>query len=119
MLPPQAEIARDHHMQLLMVQRQDGGITIGDTHEYDEPFAFDLQEGPFDYLRVRAEAILGQPLPPVRRRWAGVYSQCVDASLCHRAEVASGVWWVTGLGGRGMTCSPAVAETTLALAGLT
>ena len=58
------------------MQRLDGSLTIGDTHEYDEPFAFDVDEAP-----VRAPALLGPQrllgaaLPPVRRRWAGVYSQ--------------------------------------------
>ena len=31
-------MAAAHHLQLLMVQRADGGLTIGDTHAYDEPF---------------------------------------------------------------------------------
>ncbi|MEE2047248.1 FAD-dependent oxidoreductase, partial [Nocardiopsis tropica] len=36
---------------------------------------------------------------------AGVYAQCADPSrVVHRASV--------GPGGRGMTCSPAIAETT-------
>jgi glycine/D-amino acid oxidase-like deaminating enzyme len=30
----------------------------------------------------------------------------------HRQQVRDGVWLVTGPGGRGMTCSPAIAETT-------
>jgi glycine/D-amino acid oxidase-like deaminating enzyme len=38
--------------------------------------------------------------------------------VVHRAEVTTGVWLVTGPGGRGMTCSPAIAETTMAEAGL-
>ena len=53
----------------------DGGLTIGDTHEYDEPFAFDVDEDAYDHLRGRAEALLGAALPPVQRRWAGVYSR--------------------------------------------
>ncbi len=35
-------------MQLLMVQRADGGLTIGDTHVYDEPFDFAVDESPYD-----------------------------------------------------------------------
>jgi FAD dependent oxidoreductase TIGR03364 len=112
-LGPQHPVAADNHMQLLLVQRQDGGLTIGDTHTYDEPFDFDVDEAPYLYLRERAEAILGRALPPVKRRWAGVYSQCLDGRLCWRAETSDRVWVVTGLGGRGMTCSPAVAEHTI------
>jgi hypothetical protein len=45
-LGEQRPIAAEHRMQLLMVQRADGGLTIGDTHAYDEPFAFDVDEAP-------------------------------------------------------------------------
>jgi len=34
------------------------------------------------------------------------------ARVVHRQQVRDGVWLVTGPGGRGMTCSPAIAETT-------
>ncbi|MEU8472824.1 TIGR03364 family FAD-dependent oxidoreductase [Streptomyces sp. NPDC029006] len=110
---PQAPIAAEHRMQLLMVQRADGGLTIGDTHEYEHPFAFDTLEDPYDHLTEVVESFLGRPLPKIRRRWAGVYAQCTDPSrVVHRQRVRDGVWLVTGPGGRGMTCSPAIAETT-------
>ncbi|MFB7111340.1 TIGR03364 family FAD-dependent oxidoreductase [Streptomyces sp. NPDC056190] len=110
---PQAETAVAHRMQLLMVQRADGGLTIGDTHEYEHPFAFDTVEDPYDHLTRVVESLLGRPLPKVRRRWAGVYAQCTDPGrVVHRQQVRDGVWLVTGPGGRGMTCSPAIAEQT-------
>jgi FAD dependent oxidoreductase TIGR03364 len=115
-LPPQQGAAAQTRAQLLLVQRADGGLTIGDTHEYAEPFAFDLDEAAYDHLRGRAEALLGVPLPRIQRRWAGVYSEVEPAlagrALYHRAEVEPGVVLVTGPGGRGMTCSPAIAEET-------
>ncbi|MFD0368740.1 TIGR03364 family FAD-dependent oxidoreductase [Streptomyces sp. NPDC127114] len=105
--------AAAHKMQLLMVQRLDGGLTIGDTHEYEHPFAFDTLEDPYEHLTRVVESLLGRPLPRVRRRWAGVYAQCTDTTrVVHRQQVRDGVWLVTGPGGRGMTCSPAIAETT-------
>ncbi|GGP58696.1 FAD-dependent oxidoreductase [Streptomyces abikoensis] len=110
---PQPPVAAEHRMQLLMVQRADGGLTIGDTHEYAEPFSFDVVEDPYEHLTAVAEGLLGRPLPKVRHRWAGVYAQCVDTTrVVHRERVRDGVWLVTGPGGRGMTCSPAIAETT-------
>jgi len=114
-LPPQAEAAGRARAQLLLVQRADGGLTIGDTHEYAEPFAFDVDEDAYDHLRERAEALLGVPIPRIQRRWAGVYSEVSpDAAhaLYYRAEAEPGVVLVTGPGGRGMTCSPAIAEET-------
>ncbi|MBV7246912.1 TIGR03364 family FAD-dependent oxidoreductase [Streptomyces sp. MW-W600-10] len=110
---PQDPVAAEHRMQLLMVQRRDGGLTIGDTHEYEHPFAFDTVEEPYEHLTRVVEAFLGRPLPRIRHRWAGVYAQCTDtARVVHRQQVRDGVWLVTGPGGRGMTCSPAIAETT-------
>jgi FAD dependent oxidoreductase TIGR03364 len=113
LLGPQTPVAAASRAQLLLVQRADGGLTIGDTHSYDEPFAFDVAEEPYDHLRARAEALLGRPLPRVLRRWAGVYCEVTGTSgLYHRSVVAPGVVLVTGPGGRGMTCSPAIAEET-------
>ena len=113
---PQDPVAHDQRMQLLCVQRLHGGLTIGDTHEYDEPFAFDVSEDPYAYLVALVEEFLGRPLPRVRQRWAGVYSQCVDPQqLVCRTEAADGVWVITGPGGRGMTLGPAIAEQTAEL----
>jgi FAD dependent oxidoreductase TIGR03364 len=111
-LAPPAEETEAFGMQLLVVQRADGGLTIGDTHVYEEPFDFAVEEFLYDRLRARAEAVLGWMLPRVERRWAGVYSAATDGRVCVREEVESGVVIVTGLAGRGMTLSPAVAEET-------
>jgi FAD dependent oxidoreductase TIGR03364 len=112
-LAPPDEIVERHHMQLLIAQRLHGGLTIGDTHAYDEPFDFAVDEGPYDHLRRRAESVLGRALPPTFRRWSGVYSQALDEAICWRDEVRPAVIVVTGPGGRGMTLSPAIAEQTL------
>jgi FAD dependent oxidoreductase TIGR03364 len=117
-LAPQSPVAAAAKAQLLLVQRLDGGLTIGDTHEYSEPFAFDLDEDAYDHLRTRAETLLGTALPRVYRRWAGVYSMVTTDSLYHASEAAAGVTLVTGPGGRGMTCAPAIAEETFTRAGL-
>jgi FAD dependent oxidoreductase TIGR03364 len=118
LLGPQSPVATAHHLQLLLVQRADGGLTIGDTHAYDEPFDFALVEDPTLELLGRAERLLGSALPPVARRWEGVYSQCIDGAVCAREELSPDVWMVTGPGGRGMTCAPAIAADTLVAAGV-
>jgi FAD dependent oxidoreductase TIGR03364 len=112
-LTPQAPVAAASKAQLLLVQRLDGSLTIGDTHEYDEPFGFDVTEDAYDHLLARAAALLGGAVPRVLRRWAGVYSEVTGTpALYHRSSVSPGVVLVTGPGGRGMTCSPAIAEET-------
>jgi FAD dependent oxidoreductase TIGR03364 len=117
-LGEQDEIAAQHHLQLLLVQRPDGGLTIGDTHAYDEPFDFALSEAPTAELLSRARRILGHDIPPVRQRWEGVYAECRDGAVCLREQIDERVWLVTGPGGRGMTCSPAIARDTLEAVGV-
>jgi glycine/D-amino acid oxidase-like deaminating enzyme len=115
----QVAVAREHRMQLLCVQRLNGGLTIGDTHEYEEPFAFHVSEAPYAYLVDLVEQFLGRALPPILQRWAGVYSQCVDPhQLVCRTSLDDGVWVITGPGGRGMTLGPALAEQTADMVGL-
>jgi FAD dependent oxidoreductase TIGR03364 len=114
-LPPARPETTGWAMQLLMVQRSGGELTIGDTHVYEEPFDFAVDESPMECLRARAESLLGWPLPPVVRRWAGVYSAATDDRIYLREEIDPGVWVVTGPAGRGMTLSPAIAEQTWAV----
>jgi FAD dependent oxidoreductase TIGR03364 len=117
MLGPQDESLSRHGIQLLCQQRLHGGLTIGDTHEYDEPFAFDLSDEPVALIEGLARAAVGEPFPKIERRWTGVYHQLAkvsDDELYFRSEVAPGVVAVTGAGGRGMTLAPAIAEETFA-----
>lgn len=112
-LEPQHDLAATFDLQLLVSQRATGALTVGDTHRRDEPFDFALDDRPYDELTRRVEAILGTAMPSIVRRWSGVYSQHAEGDLCHRGEPIPGVWLVTGPGGRGMTLSPAIAETTI------
>ncbi len=91
MLAPQAPVAAAAAAQLLLVQRLDGSLTIGDTHSYDEPFDFDVDELPYDHLRAAPSSCSARRCPPTRRRWAGVYSQVTGSELYHRSQVAPGV----------------------------
>jgi glycine/D-amino acid oxidase-like deaminating enzyme len=116
---PQHGVPAHHRMQLLCVQRLHGGLTIGDTHAYEEPFGFDVEEEPYVHLGEVAERLLGRPLPPIARRWSGVYAETTEpGALVHRVEVDEGLWLVTGPGGRGMTLGPVLAEQTADLIGL-
>jgi len=116
-LPAPEPVVAAHHVQLLVSQRADGALTVGDTHAYDEPFDFALDEAPTRHLLERLASFLGRPAPAVTRRWSGVYSQATDDALCWRDQVQPGVWVVTGPGGRGMTLAPALAEDTWELIG--
>lgn len=113
LLPPQESIAEAQYMQLLLVQRTDGTLTIGDTHEYAEPFGFKLKEEPYRYLHDVASELIGRKLPPIINRWDGVYSQRTDQAICDRRQIATNILSITGPGGRGNTLAPAIAEETI------
>jgi FAD dependent oxidoreductase TIGR03364 len=113
---PDALTARER-LQLLVVQRNDGSLTIGDTHVYDEPFPVGLDERPTRALLGRARALLGS-VPRVARRWGGTYAERRDGGLVLRSALDATTTLVTAAGGRGMTCSPAIAEDTFAGLGL-
>jgi FAD dependent oxidoreductase TIGR03364 len=109
-LPTQPALVERFELQLLLQQRLDGCLTVGDTHEVEEPFPVSVDEAPYRHLAERVESILGRPMPPVRRRWAGVYSQARDDRLYYREALGAATLIVTGAGGRGMTLAPAIAE---------
>ncbi len=112
LLNEQESLAQRYAVQLLCQQRLHGGLTIGDTHEADEPGVFETQDRPMDLIVQAARHLIGDHLPAIERRWSGVYHQ-VDPSareIYYRKEVVTGVTAVTGAGGRGMTLSPAIAE---------
>lgn len=113
-MAPADDVVERFAMQLLVSQRATGALTIGDTHHYDEPFDFACDEEPYRHLTDRLAGLLGRPVPPVVRRWTGVYSQTTDGSVCWRHQADDGVWVVTGPGGRGMTLAPAIAADTFA-----
>lgn len=112
-LGAQSETAAHYKMQLLLVQRVDGSMTIGDTHEYAEPFTHEIDEAPYDHLRNVMTNIFGREVPRIEKRWDGVYSQSTSDEIYIRREIAPGACVVTGGGGRGNTLSPAIAEETV------
>lgn len=111
-LPEQSPLGKELVLQLLLQQRVDGTLTIGDSHQYVEPFDHELREDAYVYLVDEIEAILGVA-PPIVTRWAGVYSQHLEGALAHRDRVSERIHLVTGPAGRGNTLSPMIAEQTL------
>jgi FAD dependent oxidoreductase TIGR03364 len=114
-LEPQDETLSRFGIQLMCQQRLDGALTLGDSHEYNEPFDFEVCDEQVALIEQLARGVIGSPFAPIRRRWTGVYHQLptvTDTELYFRREVAPGVVAVTGAGGRGVTLAPAIAEET-------
>ena len=64
---------------------------------------FDLDEAAYAHLLGKAAEVLRQPLPPVRRRWAGVYSEMLDKerNLIGGRKYSPGAEVINGPGGTG------------------
>jgi FAD dependent oxidoreductase TIGR03364 len=112
LLEDQEPLAQQYAIQLLCQQRLHGGLTIGDTHEADQPGLFETADRPMDLIVEAARSLIGDHVPPIERRWSGVYHQVEPTSdeIYYRKDVAKGVTAITGAGGRGMTLAPAIAE---------
>lgn len=112
LLDEQEPLASRYAVQLLCQQRLHGGLTIGDTHEIDEPGAFETRDAPMELITRAARDLIGDDVPPIERRWSGVYHQveATNDDVYYRREFARGVTAITGAGGRGMTLAPAIAE---------
>ncbi len=116
-LAPAEPLVDAERLQLLVAPRQDGGLTVGDSHRYDEPFPFDLDERITDHLLERLGRALGRRSPRIRRRWSGVYARYLGDGPYLHLTPQQGVHLITGVAGMGMTVSPAVAARTLEVLG--
>ena len=87
-----------------------GRIVVGDSHEYSETPPDDTLQDDIEelFLNYAGEMLVGGR-PPVESRWCGVYMQSPDGGVT-TIRITDRVRVVTGLGGKGMTVSPALAE---------
>jgi FAD dependent oxidoreductase TIGR03364 len=91
LLEPQDPEAHRYAIQLLCQQRLHGGLTIGDTHEADEPGLFETHDAPMALIVEAARELVGRDLPPIERRWSGVYHQLEPTrdEIYYRRDLAS------------------------------
>lgn len=101
----------DVAMNLMLTQRPDGSIVLGDTHHYDRThLPFEDEEVSALVLR-EGERLLGRPLT-VRRRWRGLYADAPSTDFLV-AEPHRGVRVVSVTSGIGMTTALGLAPTVL------
>jgi len=96
-------LARD--VNLMLTQRPDGNIVLGDTHDNARTHLPFNDESDYDLLLREGSRLLGTPLT-VRRRWRGVYANAPRTDFLVAApldgvrvvSVTSGIGMTTGLG---------------------
>lgn len=97
-------------VNLMLTQRPDGRLIIGDTHHYgvtEDPFEDERSD---ELVLAEASRLLGSPLA-VRRRWRGVYASAPTPFLV--AEPSTGLTVVSVTSGIGMTTAFGLARRVL------
>jgi FAD dependent oxidoreductase TIGR03364 len=98
-------------VNLMLTQRPDGRLVIGDTHHYgvtEDPFEDEASD---DLVLREMERLLGAPLT-VRRRWRGVYASSPKAPFLV-TEPVPGVTVASVTTGIGMTTALGLAKRTV------
>jgi D-hydroxyproline dehydrogenase subunit beta len=101
----------DVDMNLMLTQRPDGSIVLGDTHRYERTHLPFDDEWVSELVLREGARLLGDRLT-VRRRWQGIYA---DSSLTDFlvAEPNPGTRVVSVTSGIGMTTALGLAPTVL------
>lgn len=101
----------DAVMNLMLTQRPDGAIVLGDTHHYARTHTPFDDERNAELLLREGESLFGAPLT-VLRRWRGVYATS-DRTDFLTASPSSNVRVVSVTSGIGMTTALGLAPTVL------
>ena len=96
----------DHGVHLIVTQRPDGRLVVGDTHAYGVAVEPWREEALDELLLAEAGALLGARELRVRRRWVGVYPAAPGSPFAVEAPcrgvrvvgVVSGIGMTTALG---------------------
>jgi len=107
--PVDAEVTR-RGIHVLMVQDADGGVVIGDSHEYSSGDLNDTLDALTESLILReARRLVRLSDWEVARRWHGIYAMHPENPI-FQESIDDRIHLVTGIGGKGMTTGPAVAR---------
>lgn len=102
----------DAVMNLMLTQRPDGAIVLGDTHHYSRtPLPFD-EESVTDLVLREGARLFGVENLTVRRRWRGIYADSPETDFLV-ATPAPGIRAVSVTSGIGMTTALGLAPTVL------
>ncbi|TWU18229.1 TIGR03364 family FAD-dependent oxidoreductase [Allorhodopirellula heiligendammensis] len=97
-------------IHILFKQDSDGGIILGDSHEYapasqPDQLDFELKAEINDCMVAEAQRIMGFPHWDIETSWSGIYSQTADPTGVYCKNPMPNVYITTGIGGKGMTSS--------------
>jgi len=107
--------ARQWGVHILFKQEADGGIILGDSHEYApadrvDDLNFDIRQEINDHFVSEGRKIFDLPSWDIESSWAGTYCQTSHPSGMFTKMIDSNIHIVTGIGGKGMTSSAGFAK---------
>ncbi|WP_425399370.1 TIGR03364 family FAD-dependent oxidoreductase [Aeoliella sp.] len=110
---PKESFDKRFGIHMLFKQEPDGGIIVGDSHEYvpaREEFSFELRGDVNDYFLAEGRKIFDLPSWNVEAAWYGVYCQTSHPTGIFTKEVEPNIHIATAIGGKGMTSSAGFAQ---------
>ncbi len=115
---PQDPCWQQWGVHILFKQEVDGGIILGDSHEYApadrvDQLDFDIRNDINQFFVSEGRKILDLPSWDVEAAWYGVYCQTNDPSGIFTTTIDNNIHVVTGIGGKGMTSSAGYAHHSL------
>jgi FAD dependent oxidoreductase TIGR03364 len=101
-------------IHILFKQADDGGIIIGDSHEYasareQDKLGFSINQEVNNIIIEEAKRIFDLPSWEMASYWNGYYAQSKQHDV-FKKEVADNIHIITAIGGKGMTGSAGFAE---------
>lgn len=100
-------------IHVLVSQRDDGSLVLGDSHEYGREFAMEVDAGLEPRILAYLATFFAAPDPTIAARWTGTYAQRSDGGWYWLDQPDARTTVVTGVGGAGMTLSFGIAERVL------
>lgn len=97
-------------IHVLVSQRDDGSLVLGDSHEYGREFALEVDAGLEPRILDYLATFFRPAAPAIAARWTGTYAQRTDGGFGWVEVVDRRTTIVTGFGGAGMTLSMGAAE---------
>ena len=115
---PPDSFAKKWGIHILFKQESDGGIILGDSHEYapashPDDLDFDLRDSINRFFISEGQKIMHLSDWDIETAWSGLYSQTKEPGGIFRRSPEERIHIATGIGGKGMTGSAGFAEKNL------
>lgn len=99
----------EHSIHILLKQRQDGRIMIGDSHHYApigcaDELGFETRHDVNKRIFDEVKALFALSEPKIEQSWLGYYTQMRNGEVFQKS-ISDRIFLLTAVGGKGMTAS--------------